>query len=359
MTLARGTRVRRRADGAATRTGPRPRRVLVTSTVVLAALCLAASCGGGASTTAGRKMTRVQLMLDWTPNTNHSGFYLARQRGFYRDAGLDVSIVEPGQGANVEQAVGTGVVQFGVSASEQVVPARQAGIPILSIAALIQHNTSSLISLESSGITRPRDLAGHTYGAFGGTFEKALIESLVRCDGGDPSRVRFTKVGDVDYRDGLTRHQYDTVWVFEGWDVIRIADIDKVPLATIPFAEHTDCIPDWYTPVLITSERLAAGNPALVRRFVQATAKGYRMAMADPSAAADALLAGANGLDRDLVTRSAAFLASRYAEDPDAWGRQSAAVWSRFVAFLTQQHIITPGFDSGDAFTNKFLDPTG
>lgn len=327
--------------------------------LLVVGLAVAVSCGTASTTAPARgKRTHVTVMLDWTPNTNHSGIYLAKANGYYEQAGLDVSIVQPGQGADVNQVVGAGTVQFGISASEQLVPARAAGVPVVSVAAIIEHNTSSLISLRSSGIERPRDLAGHTYGAFGGTFEKALVDALVACDGGDPGAVRFTQVGDADYRDGLTRHLYDAVWVFDGWDVIRIADIDKVPLTRIPFIDHTDCIPDWYTPILVTSERLISKDPALVRAFTRATAHGYRDAMADPSAAAKALLAGAEGLDPDLVRRSAVYLAGRYAATPSAWGHQDQEVWSTFVAFLERNKIVKGGFDTRAAYTNAFL-PSG
>jgi ABC-type nitrate/sulfonate/bicarbonate transport system substrate-binding protein len=326
--------------------------------VVLVTL-LASSCASGSSPSKESERTNVQVMLDWTPNTNHGGMYLAKAEGYYRAAGLDVTFIQPGQGADVNQVVAQGTVDFGVSAAEQLVPARAAGVPVVSIAAIIQHNTSSLISLQSSGITRPRELAGHTYGAFGGTFEKALIDQLVRCDGGDPSRVRFTQVGDADYREGMSRHHYDAVWVFDGWDVIRMADIDHVALNRIPFIDHTSCIPDWYTPILVTSQKLIDHDPALVRRFLAATAHGYRDAMADPSKAADALLAGAPGLDRNLVERSASYLSTRYSSHPQAWGQQDPKVWRTFVRFLEDHRIIKVGFDVSAAFSDAYLPKGG
>lgn len=319
------------------------------------ALVAIAACGGGTDSPKGAARKKVTVMLDWTPNTNHGGMYLAKAEGYYRAAGLDVTFVQPGQGSDVNQVVAQGTVDFGVSAAEQLVPARTAGVPVVSIAAIIQHNTSTLISLKSSGITRPRDLVGHTYGAFGGTFEKALIDQLVRCDGGDPSGVGVAQVGDADYRDGMSRHHYDAVWVFDGWDVIRMADIDKVALDRIPFIDHTDCIPDWYTPILVTSQKLLDRDPAVVRNFLAATAHGYRDAMAGPAKAADALIAGAPGLDRNLVERSAAFLSTRFATDPAAWGRQDPEVWQRFVAFLEKHRIVKSHFDVDAAFTNAYL----
>ncbi|HET8931296.1 MAG TPA: ABC transporter substrate-binding protein [Acidimicrobiales bacterium] len=304
-------------------------------------------------------LQKVRVMLDWTPNTNHAGMYFAESEGYYRDAGLDVSIIQPGATSDPNQAVGAGTVDFGVSASEQLVPARAEGVPVVAIAAIIEHNTSSLVSLTSSGITRPRDLAGHTYGAYGATFERALIDALVSCDGGDPSEVRFTQVGDSDYRQGLTSGHFDTVWVFDGWDVIRLADIDGLDLDRISFADHTDCIPDWYTPIIVTSEDHIEHDPELVRKFMTATAHGYRDAMATPDKAADALLAAADGLDPGLVKRSMDYLSTHYTTDPARWGHQDPAIWDRFVTFLEDHDIVDEGFDVKHAFTNRFLPRSG
>lgn len=329
-----------------------PRLLLVAALTGLSVLV--AACGGGA-TGSGSGLHDVRVMLDWTPNTNHAGMYLAKAKGYYRDAGLDVTFLQPGAGTDPNQAVGAGTVQFGVSASEQLVPARAEGVPVVSIAAIIEHNTSSLVSLESSGITRPRDLSGHTYGAYGATFEKALIDRLVSCDGGDPSKVRFTQVGDSDYRQGLVSGHFDTVWVFDGWDLIRLRDIDHLAVDQISFGDYLQCIPDWYTPILVTSENEISRHPAIVRSFLTATAHGYREAMAHPGEAAAALLRGAPGLDPDLVRSSMNYLSTRYASDPQQWGAQRPQVWNRFVDFLETHKIVKPGFDVDAAYTNRFL----
>lgn len=327
---------------------------LALAAILAGLIIVVAACGGG-SGASGSGLQNVRVMLDWTPNTNHAGMYLAKAKGYYRDAGLDVTFLQPGAGTDPNQAVGAGTVQFGISASEQLVPARAQGVPVVSVAAIIEHNTSSLVSLQSSGITRPRDLSGHTYGAYGATFEKALIDRLVSCDGGDPSTVRFTQVGDSDYRQGLVSGHFDTVWVFDGWDLIRLRDIDHLAVDQISFGDYLDCIPDWYTPILVTSENEISHHPGIVRAFLSATAHGYREAMAHPSEAAGALLRGAPGLDPDLVRRSMDYLSTRYTSNPQNWGLQSPQVWNRFVDFLETHKIVAPGFDVNAAYTNRFL----
>ncbi len=304
------------------------------------------------------KLTPVTLVLDWTPNTNHSGFYLAKDNGFYKDNGLDVTIIEPGADGGLAQ-LSAGNAQFVVSVAESLLPARAAGAKVVSVASIIQHNTSSLIIPKDRGITRPKDLEGKTYGGFGGPLEKALIDKLVTCDGGDPTKVKYVEIGNVDYKVGLERKDYDAVWVFDGWDTIRLSEIEGMPLVSMPFfstiGSTAGCIPDWYTPLLATSESMIADNPDVVRSFVIASAKGFELARTDAPAAAAALLKGAPELDKVLVDKSAAYLATRYADSGAKWGVQDAVVWSAFSKFLSDNKILESPVDTSNVFTNDFL----
>ena len=121
----------------------------------------------------GTRVDRLTVVLDWTPNTNHSGVYLARAKGWYRDAGLDVKVIEPGD-AGALQLLAGGKADVAFSTQEEIIPARAKGVPVVAIGAVVQHNTSSLLSLASGGIAGPADLPGHTYGGYGGPLETAL-----------------------------------------------------------------------------------------------------------------------------------------------------------------------------------------
>lgn len=298
----------------------------------------------------------VTVMLDWTPNTNHAGLYLAATNGWYDEAGLDVEIIQPGEQGGLP-ALASGDADFAVSVQEELTPARAQGAPVVSVAAVIASNTSSLLAPADEGIARPRDLEGLRYGGFGGQLETELVSTLVACDGGDPDTVEFVEVGNVDYRAGFERDFYDFVWVFDGWDGIRLRQAG-VDVTTLPFADHFDCIPDWYTPLLATSEQLIDADPDLVRDFMAATARGYDAAGEDPGAAADALLEAAPELDEALVRDSAEYLAGRFAPD-GPWGEQDAAVWEAFTAFLRQAEVLEGEFVVADAFTNEFLPGAG
>ncbi|MBI5948686.1 MAG: ABC transporter substrate-binding protein [Chloroflexi bacterium] len=309
-----------------------------------------AACGGDDD----GGLTKVTVMLDWTPNTHHSGIYLAKEKGWYRDAGLDVTIVEPAAGG-VEAVVAAGKADFGVSIQEAVIPARAEGVPIVSIAAIKQHNDSSLIALKGEGITRPKDLAGKTYGGFGGALETALIRQLVKCDGGDPEKVKFVEVGNIDYLAGMEANQFDFVWVFEGWDAIRYNQVENKPVSSIKFTDYLNCIPDWYTPLLITSEKMLKDHPDTVRKFLEATTRGYDEAIKNPDAAAAALLKGAPELDEKLVKLSQAYHTTKYMDSGRRWGLQDANIWVNFEKFLRDAKLTDKQVDVSKAYTNDYL----
>jgi ABC-type nitrate/sulfonate/bicarbonate transport system substrate-binding protein len=339
-----------------TRPSRRPRHRSIAAAALLLLSGGLAACGSssGGAEASGGGLRKLRVVLDWTPNTNHSGMYLARAKGWYRKAGLDVSFVQPGDSTSL-QVLAAGKADVAVSVAEELIPARAHGLPVQSIGAIIQHNTSGLVTLASDHITRPRDLEGKTYGGYGGPIEEPLVKELVACDGGDPSKVRFVDVGEADYRIGLQRNQYDAVWIFDGWDGIRLEQLDKVKTGELRFIDHTDCIPDWYTPLLATSTKVERSRGADLKAFMSATAHGYREAMAHPDEAVDALMEASPDLDRRLVTRSARYLATRYADDPADWGMQQAAIWSRFARFLTDNGIVDGKVDARAAWTNAYL----
>lgn len=326
--------------------------IAMLSLAVVVVAPLAVACGDDDGD--GDDLERVTLMLNWTPNTHHNGIYVAQDKGWYEEAGLDVTIVEPGQNV-VEQAVASGNADFGISIQEAVIPARAEGLPVVSIGAIIQHNDSSLFALADEKITRPRDLAGKKYGGFGGALENALIKELVACDGGDPDAVEFVEVGNVDYVVGMEQDRFDFAWVFESWDVMRAREVLGADVTSIKFVDYLDCIPDWYTPLFITTENMIAERPETVRKFVDATARGYQFAMDNPGEAAEALMKGAPESDRELVEKSSEYMASRFVDEGRQWGVQDEEIWVRFEEFLREAGLTSDRVDITPAYTNEFL----
>ncbi len=328
-------------------------RVARIATFIAASLLAVSGCSS--NETPHAKLRQVTLVLDWTPNTNHSGFYLAQAQGDYAREGLRVNIVEPGTDVGLAQ-VAAGSAQFAVTYAEAILPARAENQAVVSIATILAHNTSSIVVPADRGVTRPAELAGHRYGSYGGPLELALVRRLIECDGGDPTKLRNVDIGNTDFRLGLQRNDYDAVWIFDGWDGVRLETIDGVKL--VRFALFGSCIPDWYTPILATSNALITSDSDLVARFVRATQAGFRTASRDPDAAAEALLTAVPELDPALVKVSAQVLADKYTDAvaKQPWGHQDLKVWSKFYEFLRAQKILEKDVDVNQVFTNQFTD---
>jgi ABC-type nitrate/sulfonate/bicarbonate transport system substrate-binding protein len=311
---------------------------------------------GGATTFAqADQRTSVTLMLDWTPNTNHTGFFVAQQMGYYDEANLDVAIREPTD-LLVEALITSGQVEFGVGYQEVATYAIADGLPIVSLAAIIQHNTSGFVTLhDEDPVSRPRDLAGLKYGGFGQPdLETAMIESLMMCDGLRDGTFQYLDVGYVDAFELMQRDRIDFAWMYYAWTGIegeqRGLDLDAVMLA-----DYRDCIPDYYTPILMTSADMIADQPDVVAAFVQATARGYAYAIQHPDEGAKMLINAAPEVDRDLILASAEWLAPQYQADAPRWGQQSVDVWQGFTDFLFNNSILAEPIDAEAAFTNEFL----
>ncbi len=298
-------------------------------------------------------MTSVKVGLDWTPNTNHTGLYVAQSKGYYRDNGLNVDIVQAQEGGTIEQLVAAGKLDFGISYQEGVTLARVEGLPIVSIAAIIQHNTSGFASRASENITSPKDFEGKKYGAFGSPTEQAVIKGLMECAGGDFSKVQFIDIGSTDFFVATERGDIDFAWVFKGWTGAE-AEQRNIPLNII-MMNDLNCIPDYYTPVLITSEKMISEQPDVVKRFMAATSAGYQFAIANPTEAADILVAAAPELDKGLVQRSQAYLSKQYQADAPRWGEQRAEVWHDYAQWMADRQLITRMIEPNKAFTNEFL----
>jgi ABC-type nitrate/sulfonate/bicarbonate transport system substrate-binding protein len=297
--------------------------------------------------------TPVLVMLDWFPNTNHTGLYVALDKGWYAEQGLDVQIIEPAEGSTLAQVVAAGQADFGVSYQEEVSYARAEDLPIVSIAAVIQHNTSGFASPADRGITQPKDLEGKRYGSWGSPIERAVLDALMTCDGGDVEEVGFIDVGFADFFT-IVQRDVDFAWIFYGWTGIE-AELRGVPLNVIMLNDWDQCVPDYYTPVLITSEQNIAEKPELLRRFMDATARGYEFAIQSPGDAAEVLLKYAPESNPELVRASQEWLSPQYQADAPSWGEQKLEIWKTYADWMADLELLPRHIEAEKAFTNEFL----
>lgn len=294
---------------------------------------------------------KVTLMLDWFPNTNHSGLYAAKDLGYYAEEGLDVNIVQPSEGSN-PQLIAAGKADFAVSYQEEVTTARSQDIPIVALAAVIQHNTSGFASPVSKNIKTPKDFEGKTYGGWGAPSEEAVLKALMVKYGADFSKVKMVNIGSADFFASIEKG-IDFSWIFQGWTGIE-AQTKGLALNFINLKDE-DKVFDYYTPVIIASEDQIAKNPELIKKFMRATAKGYAYAIKNPDQTAAILVKSVPELNKDLVAASQAYLSPQYQADAQHWGEMKPEVWKNYADFMFANQLIDKNIQTEQAFTNKFL----
>lgn len=325
--------------------------------LVLCAMLLiwTTACSNDVASGTDKGLTKVKLMLDWTPNTNHTGLYVAIAKGYFKEEGLDVEILQPGK-TTTEAAVGAGQIDFGVSVQENVTFSRTQQVPILSIGAIIQHNTSGFASPMNKNIKSPKDFVGKTYGGYGSPTEKPIIQALMTKEQADVNKVKFLNIGSVDFFTAVKR-DVDFSWIYQGWTGIE-SELRGEKLNMIYLTDYAKEL-DYYTPVLITSEQKAKQDPETVRKFMKAVSKGYQFAIESPDEAAEILIKAEPDLNPELVRKSQQWLSPRYQAEAKQWGHQERSVWDNYAQFLQKNNLLEGKFNPDEAFTNQFLPQGG
>src|SRR5437660_1809352 len=278
-----------------------------------------------------KQLTSMNLALDWTPNTNHTGIYVALAQGWYRAEGIDLKLLPYSSNGSPDVLVSSGKADVGISSTEGTVADAAVNQPVVSIAAIIQHNTSALVTLSNSGLSRPAMLDGKIYGAFGAPYESAVVGEIIQKDGGKGNFRSVTL--DVDAMQALESHRIDFVWVFEGWEVIQ-ANRSGVKLNVFPITNYG--VADYYTPNLITSPTEIKQKSALLHKFMTATACGYEYARTHAHQSAQMLIDQNKAAfpDPGLVFASQEYLSPRYADPGRKWGWQDRAPWHGYPQFI-------------------------
>ena len=244
-----------------------------------------------ATTAASAEKTKVTFVLDWTPNTNHTGLYVAQEKGYFDEAGLEVEIVQPPEDG-AEALVGTGKAQFCMTFQDTMLPTvvGDTKMPIEAVAAVLQHNTSGIISRKGEGIDTPKGLEGKKYATWDLPIEKATLKQVIEDDGGDFDKVELIPSTVTDEASALQSKSVDAIWVYYGWAGIAT----KLKNVDTDYFYFKDINPvfDYYTPVIAGNTDWMSENPDKTKAFLTALKKGYEYSIENIDDAADILVKG-------------------------------------------------------------------
>lgn len=322
--------------------------------VLLLSLFVLTACSSKKSATKDKKLTEVTFVLDWTPNTNHTGLYVAQKKGYFKKEGLKVKIVQPSDG-DASQIVASGKAQFGISAQDSLAPtyASKDPLPITAVAAVIQHNTSGIMARKNEGLDRPKGLENKTYATWDQPIEQAMIKDVMKKDGGDFSKVKLIPNNIVDEPQALKEKQADAIWVFYGWGGIS-AKQQKVPIDYFYFKDLNPVF-DYYTPVIVGNNKFLKDHRDIARKFLKATEKGYQDAIDSPKESADLLVKEVPELNKDLTEASQIWLSKQYKAEVKRWGYIDPKRWNDFYNWLGDNKLTKRTIPENTGFTNEYL----
>jgi ABC-type nitrate/sulfonate/bicarbonate transport system substrate-binding protein len=335
--------------------------VLLTALLGVLALLVGGCAGESTGGPTQPPPATIRVALDWTPNTNHSGLYVAQQEGWFRDVGLDVVLLPYNQ-TSPDTLVSSGAAEFGISFQDSFSFSKAAGADITSVMGVLQHwGTQIAVRADRADITSPKDLDGKVYGGFGGPGEEPKMRAVIR-DAGGQGNFSTVVLGSAAY-EALYAGQVDFTEPFVAWEGIE-AQLRGQPLKTFSYTDYG--FPDAYGVLLIGNSPWLAAHPDAATAFVQAVQRGYQLAADDPARAGKDLQDANPGAftESELVSRSAQMLSERYLRDSAGRvGTQTAEQWSGFSGFLFDAGVLagpdgaplTTRPDFSTWFTDRYL----
>jgi NitT/TauT family transport system substrate-binding protein/putative hydroxymethylpyrimidine transport system substrate-binding protein len=271
-----------------------PGSMRVVTALLAAALLLAgvAGCGGGGAEPGAP--VGATLVLDFIPNAAHAGIYAAQREGYYRDAGLGLTIRQPGESTDAPKLLAAGRTDFAILDIHDLGIARERGLDVVGLMPLVQRPLAAVIAGAASGVRSPRQLEGHDVGVTGLPSDEAVVDSEVSADGGDPAKVRRVTIG-FNAVSSLAAGKVAAATGF--WNAEGVAlQRQGVPIRIFKVDRYG--APPYPELVLVASRQTTQNDPELVREMVDATRRGYAFATSHPSRALADLLAEVPSLER-------------------------------------------------------------
>ena len=296
-------------------------------------------------------------MLDYFPNADHAGIYAAEEGGYFRRTGLDVKIRQPTDPAAPIKQVAAGRVDLAISYEPELLRARDNGLHVVSVAALVHEPLTSIISLPKAGIRDPKDLSGKTVGTAGIDYQSAYLQTILEEADLDPGRTRMRNVGFGLVPALLTR-KVDAIlggfWNYEGTELKlkrRRPRIIRMEDAGVPTYDEL---------VIVANEDSLERDGGKIRAFIGALSRGTEDLRKDPKAGLGGLLKANRDLDPRLQRAAVdvtlpLFLAPR--GKPFGW--QDPAEWKEFAAWMRDRKLLKNPPDPSAAQTNELLPGTG
>jgi len=330
---------------------------LAAASALMATVLALSACGGGSSSTAGGSVRKTTVLLDWDPNPDHVALYQAREAGYFKDAGLDVTLQSPSDPSDPTKLVSTGKVDLGISYEPETIIAGSQGLDVTSVAALIPTALTSVIATDKSRVRSIADLAGARVATAGLATQDAFLKTILAQNHVDEGSVKKVDVGQDLIAAMVTGNVDATLGGFRNVEAVQLAAQGRKP-TVIPVTDAG--VPNYDELVVIAKASRLKSDPAyrqLVRDFLAALARGNAAAVTDPSTATATITKVAEGYDPAVLPRMVDATVPLL-RNPAGFGHEDPAAWQSFADWMSAQHLIDKPVRAADVVSNGYL-PAG
>jgi ABC-type nitrate/sulfonate/bicarbonate transport system substrate-binding protein len=302
-------------------------------------------------------MHKIKIALDWTPNVNHIGLFVAKELGFYQDSSIVVQIINPLED-NYSETPGKKLeldkADFAIAPFETVISLnnKQNLVDAIAVYAILQEDISSIATLKTSGINSPKELDHKVYASYKARYEDHIVTQVVKNDGGK-GILNITYPNKLGIWNTLLNNQADATWIFDNWEGIEAAGKG---IALNKFALKDYQIPYGYSPVIIAKASKIAENHSAYFNFIQATKKGYLYAIEHPKRAAEILSNFLTPHDRENINiLDAISYTAKYIGNPHTCGTMQTERINAFLTWLVENGIESQQILKQHLFSNDLI----
>jgi putative hydroxymethylpyrimidine transport system substrate-binding protein len=337
------------------------KRILVTAALLAALVAVAAGCGEKEDSTGKPRVESVDLMLDFFPNADHVGIYAAIADGDFEKAGLKVSPRTPSDPSAPLKLLAAGKADLAISYEGVLLLARDRGLKLVSVGAIVQKPLTSIIALGSAGIDKPADLQGKKVGTAGIPYQSDYLKTILTESKVNPNSVDEINVGFNLVPAMLSKRVDATLGGFWNYEGVQLRQRKKGPPPTIIPVDKAG-VPTYNELIVVARKQDLADDGGKVRRFMRALTEGYEAARADPAKAVDQLVKANPDLQRKLQLASVkATIPAFFPENERRpFGYQDPRAWEAYGRWMLDNQLIKDSPNAGARpFTNEFLPGQG
>ena len=292
---------------------------------------------------------KLKLALDWTPNINHIGFYVAKEKGFFKELNIDIEIISPETDSykySPAKKIELNLADLALCPTESIISFRTKKKPfkLYALATIFQSDISAIAVVKSNNINSPKDLDGRSYASYGARYEDLIIKQLIKNDGGK-GNIKIYNPERLGVWNTVANNKYDSTWIFLNWE-----GIEKPNLKFFKLSDYN--IPYSYSPLITTSAKLVQEKKDIIKMFLKATKKGFLYSINNVQESSEILYKYLSESDKKINLENAINFSRKYFGDQQSFGKIDQNVFSEFFQWLNLNKIEKIDFDIRDFYLN-------